>query len=372
MPVFYLIFINTKGMSIEEQIKEIEDEIFKTKYNKATQHHIGKLKAKIAALKAKAEVRKKSKGKGLGFGLKKEGNATVVLVGLPSVGKSTLLNRLTNANSTIGAYEFTTLDVVPGMLDYQGVKVQLLDLPGLIIGAAGGKGRGKEVMSMVRVGDLALIVLDPKRLHSGVRIKKELEGVGIRLDTKPPDVSVYKSDRGGVVVTRTVRAKKVSDEEIVAILSANSVHNAQVIIREDINIDQMIDAVSSNRIYLPSIVVVNKADIADERALPADYMPISATEGFNIEELKELIFKKLDFCRVYMKPQGGKTDLEEPFILPAGSRIKDLAGKMHKDFVKKFRYAMVWGDSVKHDGQRCGPNHILKDKDIVTIVKELK
>lgn len=358
-------------MSIEEQIAEIEDEISRTKYNKATQHHIGKLKAKIAALKAKAEVRRKSKGKGLGFGLKKEGHATVVLVGLPSVGKSTLLNRLTNAKSQIGAYEFTTLEVVPGMLSHEGMRIQLLDLPGLIIGAAGGKGRGREVMSMVRVADLALIVVDPKRMYAEKRIRQELRDVGIRLDQKPPDVSIIKAERGGIIISRQSRSPGIIDEEIKAVLGAHSVHNAEVIIREDIDIDKLIDAVSLNRVYIPSIVVVNKADTLEGERIPKGGILISASSGMNIESLRDAIFDKLGFLRIYMKPQGEKADLEEPYILAEGARISDLASKMHKDFISKFRYAMVWGDSVKHDGQRCGLNHILKDRDIVSIVKEL-
>ena len=359
-------------MTFEEQIKEIEEEISKTKYNKATQHHIGKLKAKIAALKAKSDIRKKSKGKGLGFGLKKEGNATVVLVGLPSVGKSTLLNKLTNAKSTTADYEFTTLDVVPGMLNYENTKIQLLDLPGLILGAAVGKGRGREVLSMVRVGDLALIVLDVNRMEIGERIKEELYGIGIRLDCKKPDVSVVKVDKGGLTVTRTVKAKKLSNEEIYEILSAFAIHNAQVIIREDITAEQMIDVVSTNRVYIPSIVVVNKTETKPNTKIPEGYLPISALDDMNLDILREEIFQKLNFTRVYMKPQGGKVDLSEPYILTKDSTIRDLCLKMHKDFITKFRYALVWGKSVKHGGQRCGLSHILKDKDIVSIVKELK
>ena len=129
--------------SIEKQIKDIEDEIFNTQKNKATEHHIGKLKAKIARLREQVEIRRSAGGKGKGFSIKKSGDATVGLIGFPSIGKSTLLNQLTNADSEIGHYDFTTLDVIPGMLHYKGARIQILDLPGLISGAARGKGRGK-------------------------------------------------------------------------------------------------------------------------------------------------------------------------------------------------------------------------------------
>ena len=139
--------------SLEEQIQELEAELTKTPYNKATSKHIGRIKAKIARLRDEAVNRAlKSSGGGEGFTVKKSGDATAVLVGFPSTGKSTLLNKLTGTSSAVAAYEFTTLTVVPGALEHKGAKIQLLDMPGLIAGAAMGKGRGKEVIGVVRGG----------------------------------------------------------------------------------------------------------------------------------------------------------------------------------------------------------------------------
>ncbi|MCI4337167.1 MAG: 50S ribosome-binding GTPase, partial [Thermoplasmata archaeon] len=121
--------------SLEEQITAIEDEIRKTQYNKATQHHIGRLRAKIAFLKLEREKRASSKGGGVGYSVRKSGHATVGLVGFPSVGKSTLLNRITGAASATGAYDFTTLTIIPGMLRWGGASIQILDMPGLVPGA---------------------------------------------------------------------------------------------------------------------------------------------------------------------------------------------------------------------------------------------
>ena len=109
--------------TIKEQIAEIQAEIDKTQKNKATMHHIGKLKAKIAALKRKIEAQEahsKSSGPASGFEVKKSGDATVALVGFPSVGKSTLIAQLTGQDSETGAYAFTTLTCIPGLMEHRG------------------------------------------------------------------------------------------------------------------------------------------------------------------------------------------------------------------------------------------------------------
>src|SRR3974377_953606 len=152
-------------MGIPEKIKEIQDQIHRTQINKATEFHIGLLKAKIATLKREQEDNIHGKtvhsgGENVGFDVKKAGDATVVLIGLPSVGKSTLLNRLTNAKSRVASYQFTTLTVVPGLMDYRGARIQVLDLPGIIEGAASGKGLGKRVLAVARNADLILFIVD--------------------------------------------------------------------------------------------------------------------------------------------------------------------------------------------------------------------
>ena len=242
---------------IEKQIKEIEDEIFNTQKNKATEHHIGKLKAKIAKLREEVEKRKSSGGKGKGFTIKKTGDATVGLVGFPSIGKSTLLNRLTEAKSRIGSYDFTTLDAIPGMMEYNGAKIQILDLPGLITGAAEGKGRGKEVLSAVRNVDLILFMVDAQHDDHLDIMAKELHNAGLRLNQKIPDVVVKKTGQGGINITATTKLTHLN-ETIIRSISSEYVINADIIIRQDITEDQLIDVFIKNRTYIPAIVVINK------------------------------------------------------------------------------------------------------------------
>ncbi len=360
---------------LDDRIAEIEEEIHKTPYNKATQHHIGKLKAKLAQLRENIQ-KQGGKGKGVGFAVKKSGDATVALVGFPSVGKSTLLNKLTDANSRVGSYEFTTLDVVPGTLVYAGSKIQMLDIPGIITGASGGKGRGREILSIVRNADLVIIVLDvfqPKHLKT---IKKELYDVGIRLGTKPPRVRIKKTIKGGLKITSSVPLKKINKETIREILNINGIHSAELTFHEDVDEDRFIDAVMKNRVYMPHLTVLNKIDMIKpaeldkvKAQLEGDVLEISAQNAQNLESLKEQIFKKLGIIRVYMKPQGGAPDFDEPLIIKKGSRVRDVCEIIHKDIIKKFKYAVIRGKSAKFDDQAVGLDHRLKDADILTIVQ---
>src|ERR671910_3861435 len=192
-------------MGIPEKIKAIEDEIHKTQINKATEFHIGLLKAKMARLRR--EMNENTHGKtvstgteNVGFDVRKAGDATVVLIGLPSVGKSTLLNTLTNAKSRVASYQFTTLTAVPGIMEYRGARIQILDLPGIIEGAAAGKGLGKRVLSVARNADLVLIILDVFQINHLEVIKKELSEIGVKVDEKPPDIIVEKTVTGGISV----------------------------------------------------------------------------------------------------------------------------------------------------------------------------
>ena len=163
------------------KINQLEEEIRKTPYHKGTEHYIGRLRARIAKLKQKEEEQLVKSGGRFGFIPKKSGDATIVLIGPPSVGKSTLLNKLTQAQSRVEAWPFTTVKVVPGMWDYQGAKIQIFDLPGIITGAALGVGRGREVLSATRSADLLILMVDIKTKSQIKNILKELKQVGVNI-----------------------------------------------------------------------------------------------------------------------------------------------------------------------------------------------
>ncbi|PIN79244.1 GTP-binding protein [Candidatus Woesearchaeota archaeon CG_4_10_14_0_2_um_filter_33_10] len=356
-----------------DKIREFEHELSTTKYNKRTQHHIGLVKAKIANLKKKELARSESKGKKEGYSVRKTGDGTVIILGFPSVGKSTLLNKITNANSPVGSYDFTTLSVIPGTMDYKHAKIQILDVPGVVSGAASGRGRGKEVLAVMRNCDLVLVLLDINRLNEYKVLCNEVYETGIRMNQKKPDIRIKKKSRGGIRIGKTVQLPDLDDETIKDIMKEFSISNAEVLIRTQINADQLIDCIESNKKYVNAIIVINKIDLAtteqieDAKRKFPDAVLICANNPSNIDELKENIYRRLELISIYLKEVGKKADLDVPLVINRNCTIEDVCNKLHKDFVTKFKFARVWGKSAKFGGQMLRLKHNLLDEDIVEI-----
>jgi len=366
-------------LGIPEKIKAIQDEMAKTKINKATEHHIGLLKAKIAKLKREQEenIIKKSGMKQDGFDVRRTGDATVVLIGLPSVGKSTLLNKMTSAKSTVGAFTFTTLTVVPGMMEYRGAKIQVLDLPGIIKGASTGKGLGRRILSVARTADLVILLLDVFQPYHEDVLVNELGSIGIRLNQLPPNITIEKASMGGIAIAQQVKLTKITEKHLKDILHLYGIVSARVVIRENITSEQLADHIAGNISYSKAITVLNKIDLVDKaflkdlkKKIKTEVIEVSANSDINIELLKENIYERLKFIRIYMRPKGGETDFKEPLIARDGDTVEDICNKLHRRMKRAFRYGLVWGKSVKFGGQRVGLSHILLDEDVLTIIKK--
>jgi len=362
----------------------------RTQKNKATNYHLGTLKAKLAKLRNELLIEGGGGGGGSseGFDVARLGDARVALIGFPSVGKSTLQCKLTGTESEAAAYEFTTLTCIPGTMHYKGSKVQVLDLPGIIEGAAHGKGRGKEVIACARSADAILIVLDAGKeglnRHREI-LEKELQTVGIRLNERPPDVTFTKKAGGGVRFSSTVPLTKLGPDPqklATSIMREYRITSADLLAREDISVDQLVDVIVGNRVYKPCCYFYNKIDtITIEEVDQLTRMPHSLVgsvmKKYNVAEpleddpLKAMIWEYLGLTRVYTKRKGQPPDLQEPVVLSAirkGITVKALCQNVSTQMLRDFNFAMVWGKSAKHSPQRCGVNHSLRDEDVVQIV----
>ncbi|MBL7159036.1 50S ribosome-binding GTPase [Candidatus Microgenomates bacterium] len=358
-------------MDIEERIKAIEDEIRETPYHKGTEHYIGRLRAKLARLKDQFFAPKKKGGKGVGFSVKKEGDATVVLLGFPSVGKSTLLNKLTNAKSKVAEYDFTTLTVIPGILKLKGAMIQILDLPGIISEAAKGKGWGRQILSAARAADLLLILIDASKLEQQKIIEKELYNAGVRINQKKPGASVKKTSKGGIQVASPTLSHLKKDQ-IIDLAQEFGFRNAEIIIKEDLTSDQLIDAFSSSRVYLPAIFAVSRVDLVKDlsnlKNKLSNHIFVSVKENLGLEELKQIIWEELGLIRVYLKPKDGEPDFENPLILKKGITILEAARKISQEMAENLEGGQIFDSRAKYDGQKVGVKYKLFDKSIITFL----
>ncbi|KAI0155857.1 GTP-binding protein RBG1 [Pestalotiopsis sp. NC0098] len=363
-----------------DKIKDIEAEMAKTQKNKATSFHLGQLKAKLAKLKRELLTPSSGGGGGggAGFDVARTGVASIGFIGFPSVGKSTLMSRLTGQHSEAAAYEFTTLTSVPGQVTYNGAPLQMIDLPGIIEGAKDGRGRGRQVIAVAKTCHLIFIVLDVNKPLSDKRvIETELEGFGIRINKGPPNITFKKKDKGGLNISSTVPLTHIDNDEIRAVMSEYRINSADIAIRCDATVDDLIDVLEArSRSYIPVIYVLNKIDAISIEELDLLYripnaVPISSEHGWNVDELMEAMWEKLKLVRVYTKPKGKMPDYTAPVVLRSTRcTVEDFCNAIHRTITEQFKTAIVYGKSVKHQPQRVGLNHELADEDIVTIVKK--
>jgi len=371
------------GGGIIERIQNIELEMARTQKNKATSSHLGSLKAKLCQLKR--ELLEPSAGSGggkcPGFEVQRMGDARVGLVGFPSVGKSSLLTALTGVASEAAAYEFTTLTCIPGVIYYNGIKIQLLDLPGIVVGASTGRGRGRQVIATAKSCDLILMCVDATKDDVQMELlTKELDNIGMRLNVQPPDITVSKTKGSGVRYNSVVPQTKGFDQETcLSVLKQYKMHNADVVLREDITVDQFIDVIDANRRYVKCVYVHNKIDLLtmpmiEEILRRPHSVPISVYKTWNMDLLLKTIWDELEIRRIYTKKKGMYPDFNDPIVLTTsrGSKrfdVENAVMHLHKELLDDFKHALVWGSSVKQVPQACGRDHELHDEDVLQIQK---
>jgi len=303
-----------------EKIIALEELIATVPKHKGTDRLRGDLRRKLSQLRKDADtLRKTKKGRrGSLYMVQREGAAQLALVGFPNSGKSSLLASLTNATPVIADYPVSTITPLPGMMPFEDIQIQLVDLPPI-----GNESTDGWVSGIIRAADDLLLVLD-----------------------------------------------LVEDPEIQAELLIEQLERWRIHVVKS----QSSDLESPVGVFKRALFVANKNDLpgAEDnfnrlKERYGDLCPcisVSALKKENIEELKRAIFEISGIIRIYSKPPGKESDLTMPFTIPSGSTVLDLAGLVHKEFVSNLKFARIWG-SAKFDGQRVEKNYVLKDRDIV-------
>jgi small GTP-binding protein len=299
----------------EELIKEIDNIILDIQTKKLDKN--GQFKILIRNLEnVKAETLYTPKAKSRQydpFHIPRSGDGRIGLFGLSNVGKSTLMNAITNTDVKTGDYLHTTQTALAGTCEHNKLKIQIIDVPGFLDFKYNWV-ISKQIVRVARTCDAILLVIDlsqniPRQykfLMKQLADAKLLNAVG----------TIYKL---GIIATKgDLPGSKENFKELQSLSS-----------------------------------------------LPI--LPITSKNDDSLVQLKDYLFNLLEVMRIYTKPPRQKINAQEPFICPIGTTVIELSSKIHKDFVENFRYARVWGVSVGFPGQRVGLEHQLKDEDIIEI-----
>ncbi|MEM3420731.1 MAG: GTPase [Candidatus Hadarchaeum sp.] len=364
-----------QARTLEEKIKATEEMIRVAPKHKGSEKLLKTLKHRLAKLRLELEEKREKKigrGGGPSFSVKKEGAAQVALVGLPNSGKSKILRDLTSARVEVADYPFTTRCPVPGMMQFEDVQVQLVEVPAIVEGSSYGRGLGARPLSVARNADAIALVVDASdEPVNQIRILlNELEAVGVKLNCRPPKVSIEKRSSGGIEI-KGAKLVEGGEVEIKRILQEHRIHNAFVVIEEPITPEDFEEALSESNVYPRGFILLTKFDTPNA----AEKLEVIRREfggllevlhtGEKPDDLKRRIYQQLDLIRVYTKKPDEKP-AGRPLVLPRGSTVMDVARSVHKDFAKELKFARVWG-STRFPGQQVTRDYVLEDRDVVEL-----
>lgn len=370
----------------EEKLKALQDFLSAIPKHKGTENLVYWVKRRMAELREEIEERKRKKkgGGGPSFFIEKEGAAQIVMLGLTKSGKSLLITKLTNAKADVGDIPYITKLPIPGMLKFEDIQFQLVEAPSLIP-EVGGSWNTK-VLGLVRNSDGLMIVIDLRSnpLKQLAVIIRELSKSGIQI-VKPEGKVIIERTKAvkGVRVITYGRLIDCTIDDVRKLLESYRIYNAIVKIYGKVALDYIEKSILENLTYKPTFIVLNKADLVSKdyavnvvnkiRRIIKDVPLIitSALTGLGLKEIAPTIFKLLDIIRIYTKEPNSKPSTK-PLILKKGATIFDVAKVINEDFIKFFKYAKVWGSSVKFPGMRVGLEHILEDGDVVEIHTKIR
>ena len=370
----------SEAKSIEEKIRALEEFISSVPKHKGTENLLLWARRRLAELREEMEARKRKKvGGGVQFFVEKSGAGQAVLLGPPNSGKSSILAAITNAKPEIADYPFTTKLPQAGMAIYEDVRIQIVDTPPLLPWSPESPVNNR-VLGLARNSDAVIIVvgLDDSDAAGAVRRVVELiESRGIIVTSRRGIARIVKSRQAsGIRIQGPGRLVDGTEDDVRRLLANYRIFNAVVEIEGEVTLDDIEEAVFSVKVRKPSLLILNKADIAsrmvikealeEARRLGIKAIVASASKRKGLEDLPKILFHMLNVVRVYTKQPNKEPD-PDPLVLPRGSTVLDVAEAIHKDLAKKFKYAKVWGSSVKYPGQRVGGDHVVEDKDIVEI-----
>lgn len=302
----------------EEKILALEHMLSVMPRHKGTDHLRADLRRKLSKLKEQGSKKGAAKHVDI-FHVVRSGSGQIALLGTPNCGKSSIVAALTNAKVNVADFPYATAGPVPGMMGYEDIQIQLIDMPPI---TADYNTPGQ--VGTYRNCDLIVIVVD---LSKNVE-----EQMSVLLDYLESRRLIIDENTAAKDANGNVLAKKVF-----CLCSKCDVESAGAFEKVQKTVDGRFECIK---------VSTEKTEL--------------------IEKLPKKLFEQLEIIRVYAKPPGEKPDMNEPFTLPCGSTVQDLAKAIHRELAEKLKSARIWGEGV-YDGQNCQRSHVLSDGDVIEL-----
>jgi ribosome-interacting GTPase 1 len=305
-----------QAKTLDEKIERMEDMISLLPKHKGTDHLFADLKRRLSRLRRQQETAGKKGRAGYGLDFLREGAAQVILVGPPNSGKSSILKALTHARPEVGDYPFTTQRMMPGMIPYEDIQIQLVDSPPVTSDFM-----PMHLLSLVRGADAALIVADLSR------------------DMLLDDIDVVINAFAARHVVFVKEQEEQDRDRILCRILANKLDAPQAEERLDLLKEMLRDRL--------------------------EVLPISCRDPESISGLGRMIFQWLGIMRVYSKAPGKKVDMDRPYTVFPGQTVEDVCSLVHKDFYENLKFARLWrGDTGPITVSRTEP---VQDRDILEL-----
>ncbi len=304
----------------EDKVEALELMLAVMPKHKGTDKLRADIRSRIAKLSDEAQRRSTVARRGSAYNIRKEGAGQIVLVGLPNVGKSELVAALTEAAPEIGDYPFTSKEPLPGMMPFENIQIQLLDMPPIT-----DRDARPWFAHLLRNADAILLLVDLAEdpVAQFEELLRELAAMRVRVIDEDDD-----------------------DEMVIGVVQRRA-----MVIGSRGDLDESGERYERLRSRCEGLIPVAYASVLDDASLAV---------------IGKAIFDILDIIRVYTKSPGKKADMDDPVILDRGSTLEDAAESVHKDFLANLKYAQIWG-SGKFDGQRVKRDYVLEDGDVVEL-----
>lgn len=365
-----------------EKLQALQEFLSEVPKHKGNERLRAQVKTQIAELRQDIIAQRGKRGGGRSlWSVEREGAAQVMIFGATKSGKSSLLGALTNAHVEVTSYEYSTQYPAPGMLQFEDIQIQLVELPApTYLPNESRNAIQTGSTSLIRQCDGLILIVDlsndpTTQLDLAL---SSLEDIHISTQRAQTRVDIVPEKGGGEIRVAALGSDKLlPHEQISDLLHSYGIRSALVRIFGNATMDDIEDAILENvTLYKPTIVVANKLDLDAGRrefsrllshAAGFPTVPVSCLTRQGLETVGRQLFSRLDLVRVYTKEPNDPKPSPHPFVVRQGTTVGELARGIHSDLAERYRYSRLWGPTSKFAGERVGPDHVLGDRDIVEI-----